>query len=101
MKVLSKDVMGSLNAASAAASRARQAEREKLKQDRREERKRIQDAVQAKDWRALPTPGERRRARKKLKRLARKSGVSNLQVLCADCNLGKGAWDATDWRPSP
>ena len=24
---------------------------------------------------------------------------SNLQVLCRDCNLGKGAYDATDWRP--
>lgn len=24
--------------------------------------------------------------------------VSNLQVLCADCNFGKGAWDQTDWR---
>jgi hypothetical protein len=24
---------------------------------------------------------------------------SNLQILCADCNLGKGAWDETDWRP--
>lgn len=23
---------------------------------------------------------------------------SNLQVLCEDCNLGKGAWDETDWR---
>lgn len=23
----------------------------------------------------------------------------NLQVLCEDCNLGKGAWDETDWRP--
>jgi hypothetical protein len=22
----------------------------------------------------------------------------NLQVLCEDCNLGKGAWDVTDWR---
>ena len=22
----------------------------------------------------------------------------NLQVLCADCNIGKGAWDDTDWR---
>lgn len=22
----------------------------------------------------------------------------NLQVLCADCNLGKMAWDMTDWR---
>lgn len=25
---------------------------------------------------------------------------TNLQVLCDDCNLGKGSWDATDWRPS-
>jgi rubredoxin len=24
--------------------------------------------------------------------------ISNLQVLCRDCNLGKGAWDETDWR---
>ena len=24
--------------------------------------------------------------------------LDNLQVLCKDCNLGKGAWDATDWR---
>jgi 5-methylcytosine-specific restriction endonuclease McrA len=23
----------------------------------------------------------------------------NLQVLCVDCNMGKGAWDETDWRP--
>lgn len=22
----------------------------------------------------------------------------NLQVLCVDCNMGKGAWDDTDWR---
>ncbi len=22
----------------------------------------------------------------------------NLQILCEDCNLGKGAWDQTDWR---
>lgn len=26
--------------------------------------------------------------------------LSNLQVLCEDCNLGKGAWDETDWRPN-
>lgn len=26
--------------------------------------------------------------------------VDNLQVLCEDCNLGKGARDATDWRES-
>lgn len=24
--------------------------------------------------------------------------LSNLQVLCLDCNTGKGAWDSTDWR---
>jgi 5-methylcytosine-specific restriction endonuclease McrA len=24
--------------------------------------------------------------------------LSNLQVLCADCNIGKRAWDETDWR---
>lgn len=24
--------------------------------------------------------------------------LDNLQVLCEDCNLGKGAWDETDWR---
>jgi HNH endonuclease len=24
--------------------------------------------------------------------------LSNLQILCEDCNLGKGAWDQTDWR---
>ena len=23
---------------------------------------------------------------------------ANLQILCADCNIGKGAWDQTDWR---
>lgn len=23
---------------------------------------------------------------------------SNLQVLCSNCNVGKGAWDSTDWR---
>jgi len=26
--------------------------------------------------------------------------ISNLQVLCDDCNLGKGARDQTDWRPT-
>lgn len=26
--------------------------------------------------------------------------IENLQVLCEDCNLGKGARDATDWRES-
>lgn len=25
--------------------------------------------------------------------------ADNLQVLCRDCNLGKGAVDSTDWRP--
>lgn len=24
--------------------------------------------------------------------------IRNLQVLCEDCNMGKGAWDQTDWR---
>lgn len=24
--------------------------------------------------------------------------INNLQVLCPDCNLGKAAWDDTDWR---
>jgi len=24
--------------------------------------------------------------------------IGNLQVLCKDCNLGKGAWDSTDFR---
>lgn len=24
--------------------------------------------------------------------------LNNLQVLCKSCNLGKGAWDQTDWR---
>lgn len=24
--------------------------------------------------------------------------LDNLQVLCSDCNIGKGGWDATDWR---
>lgn len=27
--------------------------------------------------------------------------LSNLQILCHDCNMGKGAWDQTDWRPTP
>lgn len=26
--------------------------------------------------------------------------VDNLQVLCNECNHGKGNWDTTDWRPS-
>ena len=26
--------------------------------------------------------------------------IKNLQVLCAECNRGKGAWDETDWRSS-
>lgn len=25
----------------------------------------------------------------------------NLQVLCRECNIGKGAWDKTDWREPP
>lgn len=24
--------------------------------------------------------------------------LSNLQILCEDCNMGKGGWDETDWR---
>lgn len=24
--------------------------------------------------------------------------LDNLQVLCSDCNIGKGGWDDTDWR---
>lgn len=24
--------------------------------------------------------------------------ITNLQILCEACNLGKGAWDKTDWR---
>jgi predicted restriction endonuclease len=24
--------------------------------------------------------------------------LDNLQILCAACNIGKGAWDQTDWR---
>ena len=24
--------------------------------------------------------------------------INNLQILCADCNHGKGSWDKTDWR---
>jgi hypothetical protein len=27
--------------------------------------------------------------------------INNLQILCRDCNHGKGNWDQTDWRPSP
>lgn len=26
--------------------------------------------------------------------------LDNLQVLCHDCNHGKGNWDMTDWRPA-
>lgn len=25
--------------------------------------------------------------------------LENLQILCHDCNHGKGNWDQTDWRP--
>lgn len=25
--------------------------------------------------------------------------IENLQVLCHECNHGKGNWDQTDWRP--
>lgn len=25
--------------------------------------------------------------------------IDNLQILCGDCNHGKGNWDQTDWRP--
>lgn len=24
--------------------------------------------------------------------------LDNVQVLCEDCNMGKGSWDETDWR---
>lgn len=24
--------------------------------------------------------------------------LGNVQVLCDDCNIGKGSWDQTDWR---
>lgn len=24
--------------------------------------------------------------------------IENLQILCSQCNFGKGAWDSTDWR---
>lgn len=27
--------------------------------------------------------------------------LSNLQILCEPCNIGKGAWDETDWREKP
>lgn len=26
--------------------------------------------------------------------------IDNLQILCGECNVGKGAWDSTDWRPA-
>lgn len=26
--------------------------------------------------------------------------IDNLQILCHDCNHGKGNWDQTDWRPT-
>lgn len=29
---------------------------------------------------------------------SRRFDDDNLQVLCDDCNLGKGSWDCTDWR---
>lgn len=29
---------------------------------------------------------------------AMRLNLDNLQVLCHDCNMGKGAWDTTDWR---
>jgi len=25
--------------------------------------------------------------------------ITNVQVLCEDCNVGKSNWDVTDWRP--
>jgi 5-methylcytosine-specific restriction endonuclease McrA len=36
------------------------------------------------------------KCRRKHPELALKA--SNLQILCGDCNHGKGNWDATDWR---
>lgn len=36
------------------------------------------------------------RPRKRYPELALR--LDNLQVLCASCNTGKGAWDQTDWR---
>ncbi len=27
-----------------------------------------------------------------------KLSLDNVQVLCEDCNVGKGSWDETDWR---
>lgn len=27
--------------------------------------------------------------------------VNNLQILCEPCNMGKRAWDETDWREKP
>jgi 5-methylcytosine-specific restriction endonuclease McrA len=27
--------------------------------------------------------------------------VNNLQILCHECNHGKGNWDMTDWRTKP
>jgi len=26
--------------------------------------------------------------------------INNLQILCHECNHGKGNWDQTDWRPA-
>jgi 5-methylcytosine-specific restriction endonuclease McrA len=33
------------------------------------------------------------------RRWDRRLDITNLQILCASCNQGKGAWDRTDWRP--
>lgn len=51
---------------------------------------------------AKPTPGnplhvDHIKPRSKYPKLELK--LDNLQVLCEDCNLGKLAWDETDWRP--
>ena len=27
--------------------------------------------------------------------------LDNLQILCEDCNMGKGSWDETDWKQEP
>ena len=31
---------------------------------------------------------------------SKRSDWNNLQMLCTDCNRGKGSWDATDYRPA-